>query len=136
SPAAGTNTAVISHSDQFDPVTSNNSASAIETPQQADLAISKTVNDARPNVGDVITYTVVLTNNGPDAATGVTINEPIPAGLGFVSATASLGTYNNNTGVWTVGTVFNGDTVVLTINPPVVNPPPKPNTPPTPPTHH
>ena len=37
SPAAQTNTGTISDADQFDPNTGNNTASATETPQQADL---------------------------------------------------------------------------------------------------
>ena len=76
SAAAQTNTATISDSDQFDPNTGNNSGSATETPQQADLAVSKTVSDPTPNVGDTITYTITLTNAGPDAATGVTVHGP------------------------------------------------------------
>ena len=47
-----------------------------ETPQQSDLAVTKTVSDATPNVGETITFTVTLTNAGPDAATGVTVSEP------------------------------------------------------------
>ena len=33
--------------------------------------LGKTVSDARPNVGDTVTFTVTLTNLGPDPATGV-----------------------------------------------------------------
>ena len=76
SPGAQTNTATISDADQFDPNTGNNSASATETPQQADLAVTKTVSNPTPNVGDTITFTVTLTNNGPDAATGVQRHRP------------------------------------------------------------
>ena len=61
--------------DQFDPITGNNTASATETPQQADLALTKTVSDPTPNVGDTITFTVTLTNTGPDAATGVSVTD-------------------------------------------------------------
>jgi uncharacterized repeat protein (TIGR01451 family) len=122
SPGAATNTATITAADQFDPDTTNNTASATATPQQADLAIAKTVSNTTPNVGDVITYTVTLTNNGPDAATGVTVSEPLPAGLSFVSASPGLGSYNSATGMWTVGTVAGGATVVLTLNARVVSP--------------
>src|SRR5262249_51238520 len=93
SPNAQTNTASISHSDQFDSDTTNNSDSATETPQHADLAVRKTVSNARPNVGDTITFTIDVGNNGPDTATGVSINDLLPSGLSFVSATADTGSY-------------------------------------------
>jgi uncharacterized repeat protein (TIGR01451 family) len=105
SPDARTNTATISHSDQFDPVTGNNSASATETPQRADLAVNKAVSDATPKVGDNVTFTVTLSDLGPDPATGVQLSDVLPAGLTFVSATPSQGTYSSATGQWTVGTV-------------------------------
>src|SRR5262249_48031392 len=69
SPSTQTNTASISHSDQFDSNAGNNTASATETPQQADLALSKSVSDATPNVGDTITFTITLSDKGPDPAT-------------------------------------------------------------------
>jgi uncharacterized repeat protein (TIGR01451 family) len=126
SPNAQTNTATISHSDQFDPDVANNSASATETPQQADLAVTKTVSDATPNVGDAITFTVTLTNNGPDPATNVTVSDPLPAGLTLVSATTSQGAYTG--GVWTVGTVDLSTVPTLAITAIVVSPNPDTNT--------
>ena len=43
----------------------------------ADLALTKTVSDATPNVGDQITFTVTLVNNlGPDSATNVAGERP------------------------------------------------------------
>ena len=104
-PAAATNTATITAADQFDPDLGNNTAIATETPQQADLALAKTVSNPTPNVGDSITFTITLTNNGPDTATNVTVNDLLPAGLTFVSGTPSEGTYDPTTGIWTVGTV-------------------------------
>jgi uncharacterized repeat protein (TIGR01451 family) len=121
SPTAVTNTATISHSDQYDPNGGNNSASATETPQQADLGLTKSVSNASPNVGDTITYTVNLTNNGPNTATGVTVADLLPAGLGFLSASTTTGSYDNATGLWTVGTLANGSVGVLTISARVVS---------------
>ncbi len=105
SPDAQTNSATITHSDQFDPDTGNNTASATETPQQADLVLSKSVDNPTPNVGDTINYTIILADNGPDSATNVQVTDVLPSSLTFVSATPSQGTYNPVSGLWTVGTV-------------------------------
>src|SRR5262249_32457378 len=77
-PVAQTNTATDTHSAQFDPHPDNNRASATATPQQADLALAKTVSDATPNVGDTVTFTITLTNHGPDAATNVSVTDLLP----------------------------------------------------------
>jgi uncharacterized repeat protein (TIGR01451 family) len=121
-PGAETNTATIDHSDQFDPNPNNNTASSTVTPQQADLALAKTVSNSAPNVGDTITYTVTLSNTGPSTATNVTVNDLLPGGLTFVSATPSEGTYVPGTGLWTVGTVTAATPETLTIQAIVVSP--------------
>ncbi len=71
----------------------------------ADLSLNKTINNASPNIGENVTFTVTINNAGPSSATGVSVADLLPAGLTFVSATPSQGTYNSGTGVWTVGTV-------------------------------
>lgn len=115
SPTAQDNTAAISSSDQSDPNAGNNNSSATVTPQQTDLALAKSVNNPMPNVGDTVSFTVTLANNGPDAATNVTVQDLLPAGLTFVSATPSQGAYNNGTGVWTLGTVTTATPQTLVI---------------------
>ncbi len=128
--AAGStvNTATISHADQFDPVTANNTATTSVSPLQADLSVTKTVNDPTPNVGETIAYTVTLTDNGPDDATNVTLHDVVPAGLVFVAAQPGQGTYDPTTGIWTVGDVANGSSAVLTIQAEVKAPFPATNT--------
>ncbi len=127
--AAQTNTATIAHSDQSDPNAGNNTASATETPQQANLVLTKTVNNPTPNVGNMISFTVTLKNTGPNTATNVQVTDPLPSGLTFVSATASQGTYNSATGVWSVGTVdVAGGVRNLVINATVVSPAAQTNT--------
>jgi uncharacterized repeat protein (TIGR01451 family)/fimbrial isopeptide formation D2 family protein len=103
-PPAVTNTATVDGT-EYDPDTSNNTDGVTVTPRYADLAVDKVVSDPRPNVGDVVTYTVTLTNLGKDTATGVTILDQLPAGLAFVAATASEGSYDPGTGIWTIGAV-------------------------------
>ena len=103
-PPTVTNTATVSGR-EYDPDPSNNTDSVTETPQYADLAVDKVVSDARPNVGDTITYTVTLANRGRDTAAGVTVRDQLPAGLQFVSAIPSQGTFDAGTGIWNVGTV-------------------------------
>jgi uncharacterized repeat protein (TIGR01451 family) len=115
SPNAQTNTASITASDQADANAGNNTASATEAPQQANLALTKTVNNATPTVSSNVTFTITLTNIGPSTATGVAVTDLLPAGLTFVSATTSQGSYNSATGLWTVGTVSTATPVTLSI---------------------
>ena len=98
------------------------------TPQQADLALTKTVSDATPNVGDTITFTVTLANLGPDAATGVTVLDLLPAGLTLMSFNPSRGTYTPATGVWDVGTIDPSAAQTLTLTASVDVPNPATNT--------
>ena len=80
-----------------DPNPSNDSASvtvcAAPRPGRADLAVTKTVNNPTPNVGQTVVFTVGVRNNGPSQATGVVLGDDLPTGLTFVSATPSQGTF-------------------------------------------
>jgi uncharacterized repeat protein (TIGR01451 family) len=114
-PAARTNTATISHSDQPDPVTANNNASAELRLASADLGLTKSASTTTPNVGDSVTFTVTLRNVGPDDATGVAVSDALPAGLTFVSAAPSQGTFNSVLGLWFVGNVPAGTQRTLQI---------------------
>ena len=108
------NTVTITHSDVWDPVSSNNSARTPTDPQQADLVLTKTVDESRPEVNDNVTFTLTLENLGPTAAQNVQVADQLPAGLQFVSANPP-GAYDAGTGIWTVGTLAATASEVLTI---------------------
>jgi uncharacterized repeat protein (TIGR01451 family)/gliding motility-associated-like protein len=106
------NIATITYSRQYDPDTSNNRAEQGVTPQLADLAIAKTVDDDNPNVNQHVTFTITLTNNGPDAATNVLITDSLPGGLEFVSSNP-LAEVNGGLVNWEIGQINSGETVTL-----------------------
>ena len=71
----------------------------------ANTAIVKTITDpaAEPaggfTPGTTVTYTITLTNEGPNPATGVIAQDKLPTGVTFVSSTGD-GTYDAATGKW------------------------------------
>ncbi len=111
-----TNTAAVSAADQTDSNSANNSASAALVVRSADLGITMSVDRPTPNVGDTIQYTLTASNNGPEAATGVTVTDLLPVGLTFVSSNPSHGAYAPDTGVWTIGALnkTSSETLILT----------------------
>jgi gliding motility-associated-like protein/uncharacterized repeat protein (TIGR01451 family) len=86
----------------------------------ADLNIVKTVNDTIPVFRHQVVFTIVVTNNGPVTATGVAVTEVLQSGFTYVSSSATTGTYDPLTGVWTIGTLLNGATATLTITATVI----------------
>jgi uncharacterized repeat protein (TIGR01451 family) len=81
-----------------------------------DLQITKSAAPSPANVGNQVTWTMVVTNNGPNNATGVTMADPVPAGLTFVSATSSQGTCTGGALVsCTIGNMNVGSSVTITL---------------------
>ena len=110
-----TNTAALTGSSLPDTNGANDSGDAAVEGRVADLAVDKVVDNAAVDVGTDVTFTVTLTNNGPNDATGVTVTDQLPAGLAFVSATASQGSYDDGTGLWNVGALANGGAATLAV---------------------
>lgn len=109
------NTAQITATGQPDPNPANDSATATVIPLNADLTVTKTVSTTTPSVNQPFTYTVNLTNSGPDPAREVVVTDKLPAGLTLLSSTPTVGTYDPNSGVWSVGGLQNNTSATLTL---------------------
>lgn len=67
--------------------------------QLADLVINQADNPPVGPAGGTFTYTVRVDNNGPNAATGVTLSNTIPPGSTFVDVAQTQGTCSESSGV-------------------------------------
>jgi uncharacterized repeat protein (TIGR01451 family) len=66
-------------------------------PPGADLSITKSGSPSPVVSGDQLTYTLTVTNNGPQNATGVTVSDPLPNNVHFDSVTSSQGSCTRST---------------------------------------
>jgi uncharacterized repeat protein (TIGR01451 family) len=83
----------------------------------ADLSIVKTASPNPGQVGVPLSYRLVATNNGPAAATNVTVTDVLPAGAAFISAAATQGGCSGTTTVTcNLGSLAVGAGAVVTIN--------------------
>ena len=81
--------------------TLSDNLAVLYTTGAVDLEISKTTDAANVKIGDEVTYTVSVTNNGPAIANAVTATDDLPDATTFVSATPSQGTCGEAAGVVT-----------------------------------
>ena len=110
-----TNTLMLTGVDQTDTNPTNNIAQAVVEILGTDLALTKTVDNPYPSAESEVTYTIEVTNLGPSDTTGVTVLEPLTNGISYVSHVVSTGSYNDVTGVWTIGDLNVNDTVTMEI---------------------
>jgi uncharacterized repeat protein (TIGR01451 family) len=83
--------------------------------KSAAFSITNTVDKTNASVGDTVTYTINITNNGPVNATGLMVTDDWPVGITYVSSSADKGNYDNSTTIWTVGNLNTGSSAKLTI---------------------
>jgi uncharacterized repeat protein (TIGR01451 family) len=106
-----------------DPTPGNNTATDTDTlTPQADLSITKTDGVTSAVPGGSVTYTIVVTNNGPSNANGATVTDTFPAGLTgvtFTSVAAGGATGNTASGSGNISETLNmpgGSSVTYTVN--------------------
>jgi uncharacterized repeat protein (TIGR01451 family) len=85
-----------------------------QTSAEANLSIIKSDSPDPVTVGDTLTYTLTITNNGPDSATNVVVTDTLPNSVTFVSAMASPGSCSESGGIVTcnLGNLAVGQAIV------------------------
>ncbi len=102
------------------PGITTNTASAtvvVANANSADMAIVKTGAPNPVTEGTPLTYTLVVTNNGPAQATNVTVIDALPAGITYLSSSSTLGTCSEAGATVTclLGTMANAGTATVSI---------------------
>ncbi|RIA10382.1 gliding motility-associated-like protein [Flavobacteriaceae bacterium MAR_2010_72] len=80
-----------------------------------DISVSKAVNNTKPKVGDEVTFSIVLANEGDVPATNIVVEEFLPSGYEYVQSVVSIGSYSEFTGEWTVALLDAGTTQILEV---------------------
>ena len=93
----------------------SSSANTIVYKGCSDLKVIKSVSTASPHIGANVNFTIVASNLGISNEPNAIVTDVLPTGYTFVSATPSIGTYNNTTGIWTIGNFANGASATLTV---------------------
>ncbi len=88
--------------------------SAAVSATSANLALAKTASRSSAPVGDTITYTLRVTNAGPDAAEAVTISDWLPSEVDYLSASAGCAEDSGQVAC-TLGTLASGSAASKTI---------------------
>jgi uncharacterized repeat protein (TIGR01451 family) len=83
----------------------------------ADLSLSSQASAGQIVAGHSFSYTILLTNHGPDDAEGVVFTDLAPAGVTFTSCNSSQGkcTFSGGGASLNLGTLANGNAVTITI---------------------
>ena len=89
----------------------NNDSAKITVYPLTDLAVVKIANNTNPNYLDLVKWYVIVSNNGPNSATGVVVRDIMPKGLEIVYSSE----YIDENGNWYVGNLGVNDARELDI---------------------
>lgn len=104
------------NSTQYDWNESNNHDNeSVNAVKIADLSVIKLINNSNPNYNDLIKWTIIVSNNGPNMATGVIVDDLLPKSVEYISSYLSKGFYNPVNGIWDVGNLNAGEKLQLNI---------------------
>jgi uncharacterized repeat protein (TIGR01451 family) len=108
------------HEDEMSGTLSVGAAPSPPTPppapqKAADVRITITATPASAHLGERVAYSLLVSNAGPDQATGVTVEDALPAQATFVEATSTAGCVAGATVRCGIGSIDSGSSVALRI---------------------
>ena len=85
-------------------------------PASSDVSIDKSTTTTSASPGQIVTWTITVSNAGPSTATNVVVTDTLPAGTSFVSATPSQGTCSGTSNITcSLGNLANGANATITL---------------------
>ena len=93
------------------------SLSEITNTADSDLVLTKVGTPSPVRVGEALTYSLAISNKGPDEAEGVVLSDLLPAEVNFSTCHVSQGSWSYAEGevACSLGTLANGATAAVTI---------------------
>jgi uncharacterized repeat protein (TIGR01451 family) len=119
------NTASVGGSNELRDTADDNRDDALITVTCADVSLQKTPDSATVNAGEMMTFTIVVTNNGPYAAQDVEITDTLPAGEWTIEVSdapqgvtvdCDASPVSGSFGCELDGELLNGETVTITVS--------------------
>jgi LPXTG-site transpeptidase (sortase) family protein len=100
--------------------TGNTASDTLTVNPLIDVSLDKQVDNAVPDVGSAVTFTLVVANAGPSAATNVVVTDVVPSGYAYVASSIAGGDSRSDanpatTGLtWTINSLASSASVNLT----------------------
>ncbi len=105
--------------DENNPPAFSYSPGRVRITEEADLSVTKTASADPASIGNNLTYTIAVTNNGAVESKGVTLTDILPEGATLVSSSIPPATQLDNTLTFDLGNLASGQnaTINITVTP-------------------
>jgi uncharacterized repeat protein (TIGR01451 family)/gliding motility-associated-like protein len=93
----------------------NAELTVLDDNSNVDIEILKSVFPQEASIGDQVTFQITATNLGTTEATDITILDVFPNGMNFVSASTSIGLFDDVTFIWSIDVLSSNQSETLTV---------------------
>ena len=103
------------------PAEDDESSAVFNVGTTSDLELIKEVDQVEVSPNDEVQFSITITNNGPDPAFGVGVEDLLPDGYGAISNISDAGILTSNRLFWYIETIPVNESVTLTFDATVVH---------------